>query len=118
MYPELESMGQNSLGTRPWSTGVAWPSVGRPVVTGTTNLPSPRRSEPLGYHPLPQAWTLSLTGRSNDLKDDPSRAREAGRGVGREREERLRASLMLLFMTSGPGEKAEGCPTLVSLSVS
>lgn len=83
MDPDPESMGQRSLGTRPQSTGVA--SVGRPVVTGSTNLPSPRRkSEPLGCHPLLQAWTLSLIGRSKILKDGPSRASKAGRGVERE----------------------------------
>lgn len=95
------------MGTRPQSAGVAWPLVCRSVVTGATNLPSFRRkSEPLGYRPLPQAWTLSLTGGSNILKDGLSRASKAGRGRKREAKGPL-----------GPGEKAEGCPTLLSLSV-
>lgn len=113
MYPDLESR-QSSLGTRPQSASVACLSVCGPVVIGNTSLSSSRRKCELpGCHPLPQAWTPSLTGRSNILKDALSRASKAGRGKGRVAKGPFDAPIY----ESGPSENVEGCPKLLSLSV-
>lgn len=106
-------MRQSSLRTRPQSASVACLPVRGSVVIGNSSLPSSRRKCELpGCHPLLQAWTPSLTGRSNILKDVLSKASKAGRGKGRVAKGPFDAPIY----ESGP-ENAAGCPKLLSLSV-